>query len=47
MNGHFLDGWVIFVDPAKQREQKGPVRQPETDSSQSGVKANKTVGWCG
>jgi RNA recognition motif-containing protein len=47
MNGHFLDGWVIFVDPAKQREQKTTVRQPERDSSQSGARANKTVGWCG
>ncbi|KAJ4764104.1 RNA binding protein [Rhynchospora pubera] len=47
MNGHFLDGWVIFVDPAKSRAQKATAKQPETCSSQSGVKANKTVGWCG
>ncbi|KAJ3699418.1 hypothetical protein LUZ61_003123 [Rhynchospora tenuis] len=47
MNGHFLDGWVIFVDPAKSRAQKPFDKQSEVDSSQSGVKANKTVGWCG
>ncbi|XP_078159868.1 RNA-binding (RRM/RBD/RNP motifs) family protein [Carex rostrata] len=32
MNGHFLDGWVIFVDPAKQKEQEATVRQPKSDS---------------
>lgn len=32
MNGHFLDGWVIFVDPAKPKEQEATVRQPKSDS---------------
>ncbi|VAI06816.1 hypothetical protein VPH35_073565 [Triticum aestivum] len=46
MNAKFLDGWVIFVDPAKQREQK-PAPQPDTASSHAGFTINKTVGWCG
>ncbi|XP_050226108.1 organelle RRM domain-containing protein 2, mitochondrial [Mercurialis annua] len=46
MNAKFLDGWVIFVDPAKPREQRPPpTLQPET--SETGFKINKTVGWCG
>ena len=46
MNAKFLDGWVIFVDPAKPREPRPPpqrVAQPE----QLGFTSNKTVGWCG
>ncbi|KAG8074471.1 hypothetical protein GUJ93_ZPchr0006g43440 [Zizania palustris] len=46
MNAKFLDGWVIFVDPAKPRQQK-PAPQPDTDSSHTGFTSNKTVGWCG
>lgn len=46
MNAKFLDGWVIFVDPAKQRVQK-PAPQPDTASSHAGFTINKTVGWCG
>ncbi|CAM0872541.1 unnamed protein product [Alopecurus aequalis] len=46
MNAKFLDGWVIFVDPAKPREQK-PAPQPDTTSSYTGFTTNKTVGWCG
>uniref|UniRef100_A0ACD5WZJ5 Uncharacterized protein n=1 Tax=Avena sativa TaxID=4498 RepID=A0ACD5WZJ5_AVESA len=45
MNAKFLDGWVIFVDPAKPREQK-PAPQPDT-ASHAGFTTNKTVGWCG
>ncbi|PNT77656.1 hypothetical protein BRADI_1g66390v3 [Brachypodium distachyon] len=46
MNAKFLDGWVIFVDPAKPREQK-PAPQPDSASSHTGFTTNKTVGWCG
>ncbi|XP_039128576.1 LOW QUALITY PROTEIN: organelle RRM domain-containing protein 2, mitochondrial [Dioscorea cayenensis subsp. rotundata] len=46
MNAKFLDGWVIFVDPAKPRERKPPA-QPEPVSSETGFKVNKTIGWCG
>ncbi|EAY89474.1 hypothetical protein OsI_11005 [Oryza sativa Indica Group] len=46
MNAKFLDGWVIFVDPAKPRQQK-PAPRPDTDSSHTGFTTNKTVGWCG
>jgi RNA recognition motif-containing protein len=45
MNAKFLDGWVIFVDPAKPREQK-PAPQPDS-VSHTGFRTNKTVGWCG
>ncbi|KMZ74454.1 RNA binding protein [Zostera marina] len=46
MNAKFLDGWVIFVDPAKPRE---PRRQAPAEEVQSetGFKIYKTVGWCG
>ncbi|XP_062094921.1 organelle RRM domain-containing protein 2, mitochondrial [Humulus lupulus] len=43
MNAKFLDGWVIFVDPAKPKEPRPP--QPQT--SETGFTSNKTVGWCG
>ncbi|KAM6575152.1 hypothetical protein CsatA_023479 [Cannabis sativa] len=44
MNAKFLDGWVIFVDPAKPKEPR-PSPQPRT--SETGFTSNKTVGWCG
>ncbi|CAN1304392.1 Organelle RRM domain-containing protein 2, mitochondrial, partial [Linum perenne] len=53
MNAKFLDGWVIFVDPAKPREfgyrPAPPQYQQEAaaDSSGLGFRTNKTVGWCG
>ncbi|XP_072982732.1 organelle RRM domain-containing protein 2, mitochondrial-like [Typha latifolia] len=46
MNAKFLDGWVIFVDPAKARESKPPP-PPEPESSEAGFRTNKTIGWCG
>ncbi|WJX84513.1 hypothetical protein P8452_67084 [Trifolium repens] len=46
MNAKFLDGWVIFVDPAKPREPRPP-QQSESQPSQAGFTVNKTVGWCG
>ncbi|GER54357.1 RNA binding protein [Striga asiatica] len=48
MNAKYLDGWVIFVDPAKPREaqSRGPPRQ-NTQSAQNGFTANKTVGFSG
>ncbi|KAG2552857.1 hypothetical protein PVAP13_9KG496200 [Panicum virgatum] len=46
MNAKFLDGWVIFVDPAKPRQPK-PAPQQDTRSSHAGFTTNKTVGWCG
>ncbi|XP_010260092.1 PREDICTED: glycine-rich RNA-binding protein 6, mitochondrial [Nelumbo nucifera] len=46
MNAKFLDGWVIFVDPAKPREPRPPP-QPEPEPSETGFRTNKTVGWCG
>lgn len=46
MNSKFLDGWVIFVDPAKPREPRPPP-QHESQPQQSGFTVNKTVGWCG
>ncbi|KAL8210512.1 hypothetical protein R6Q57_004949 [Mikania cordata] len=46
MNAKFLDGWVIFVDPAKPKEYRPP--QPDSQqSSEFGFKTNKTIGWCG
>ncbi|KAK1392605.1 glycine-rich RNA-binding protein 6, mitochondrial [Heracleum sosnowskyi] len=45
MNATFLDGWVIFVDPAKQKEYKPP--QPEEKPSKTGYTTNRTIGWCG
>ncbi|KAJ1297722.1 hypothetical protein BS78_01G398700 [Paspalum vaginatum] len=46
MNATFLDGWVIFVDPAKRRQPKADP-QPDTRSSHASFTTNKTVGWCG
>ncbi|KAH7512972.1 hypothetical protein FEM48_Zijuj12G0147000 [Ziziphus jujuba var. spinosa] len=46
MNAKFLDGWVIFVDPAKPREPRPPP-QPQSASSETGFTSNKTIGWCG
>ncbi|KAF5940817.1 hypothetical protein HYC85_021984 [Camellia sinensis] len=46
MNAKFLDGWVIFVDPAKPREPRPPP-QPESEPSETGFRVNKTIGWCG
>ncbi|WCJ28266.1 RNA-binding (RRM/RBD/RNP motifs) family protein [Euphorbia peplus] len=46
MNAKYLDGWVIFIDPAKPRgQQRPPPSQP--DSSEAGFRVNKTIGWCG
>ena len=48
MNAKFLDGWVIFVDPAKPREQRRPPPPPpQPETSETGFKINKTIGWCG
>ncbi|XP_019161793.1 PREDICTED: glycine-rich RNA-binding protein 6, mitochondrial [Ipomoea nil] len=46
MNAKFLDGWVIFVDPAKPKEFRPPP-QPESDSTTFGIRSNKTIGWSG
>ncbi|XP_010509328.1 PREDICTED: glycine-rich RNA-binding protein 4, mitochondrial-like [Camelina sativa] len=47
MNAKFLDGWVIFVDPAKPREPRRPLQQePPQSYSGSGFTTNKTFGWC-
>ncbi|XP_043692679.1 organelle RRM domain-containing protein 2, mitochondrial [Telopea speciosissima] len=46
MNAKFLDGWVIFVDPAKPREPRSPPK-PEPEPSETGFRTNKTIGWCG
>ncbi|KFK36640.1 hypothetical protein AALP_AA4G151100 [Arabis alpina] len=47
MNAKFLDGWVIFVDPARPREPRRPMQQePQSSSSGSGFTINKTIGWC-
>ncbi|XP_031487751.1 organelle RRM domain-containing protein 2, mitochondrial [Nymphaea colorata] len=46
MNAKFLDGWVIFVDPAKPREPRPPP-PPEPNPSEAGFRINKTIGWCG
>ncbi|XP_004493893.1 organelle RRM domain-containing protein 2, mitochondrial [Cicer arietinum] len=46
MNAKFLDGWVIFVDPAKPREPRPPP-QSQSEQPQTGFTVNKTVGWCG
>lgn len=45
MNAKFLDGWVIFVDPAKPREPRPPP-QPNHEPTE-GFRTNKTIGWCG
>ncbi|KAI5325578.1 PREDICTED: glycine-rich [Prunus dulcis] len=46
MNAKFLDGWVIFVDPAKPREPRPPP-QAQPSPSETGFRTNKTIGWCG
>lgn len=46
MNAKFLDGWVIFVDPAKPREPR-PLSQSQPGPSETGYTSNKTIGWCG
>ena len=46
MNAKFLDGWVIFCDPAKPREPRPPP-QPQQEPMDTGVRTNKTIGWCG
>ncbi|KAB2622194.1 glycine-rich RNA-binding protein 6 [Pyrus ussuriensis x Pyrus communis] len=44
----FLEGWVIFVDPAKPREPRfPPPPQAQQDPSETGFRSNKTIGWCG
>ncbi|XP_057438429.1 organelle RRM domain-containing protein 2, mitochondrial [Lotus japonicus] len=47
MNAKFLDGWVIFVDPAKPREPRPPMQSESQQPSETGFTVNKTVGWCG
>ncbi|KAL3628604.1 hypothetical protein CASFOL_027650 [Castilleja foliolosa] len=48
MNAKYLDGWVIFVDPAKPREAlpRPPPRQ-DGPAATTGFTTNKTVGWSG
>ncbi|KAE8099444.1 hypothetical protein FH972_017426 [Carpinus fangiana] len=46
MYAKMLDGWVIFVDPAKPRETR-PLPQPQQEPSETGFRTNKTIGWCG
>ncbi|KAL2506364.1 RNA-binding (RRM/RBD/RNP motif) family protein [Abeliophyllum distichum] len=48
MNAKLLDGWVIFVDPARPREPL-PRQPPKQDTKQSetGFTTNKTIGRCG
>lgn len=46
MNAKFLDGWVIFVDPARPREPRRSLQQEPQSSSGSGFTTNKTIGWC-
>ncbi|KAL8138244.1 hypothetical protein V2J09_004245 [Rumex salicifolius] len=48
MNAKYLDGWVIFVDPAKPREPRfPPLPEQQQQPSETGFRVNKTVGWCG
>ncbi|XP_051130715.1 organelle RRM domain-containing protein 2, mitochondrial [Andrographis paniculata] len=49
MNAKFLDGWVIFVDPARNREAqpRPPPRQEMQSTETMGFTTNKTVGWSG
>lgn len=47
MNAKFLDGWVIFVDPAKPKEYRPPADPESQQQSEFGFKTNKTIGWCG
>ncbi|CAH2058903.1 unnamed protein product [Thlaspi arvense] len=45
MNAKFLDGWVIFVDPARPQEPRRSLQQEEHQaSSGSGFTTNKTIG---
>ncbi|KAD5961559.1 hypothetical protein E3N88_13032 [Mikania micrantha] len=44
MNAKFLDGWVIFVDPAKPKEYRPPPQPNSQQSSEFGFKTNKTIG---
>lgn len=46
MYAKMLDGWVIFVDPAKPRETRPPPQQQQ-EPSETGFRTNKTIGWCG
>ncbi|KAK3038555.1 hypothetical protein RJ639_029355 [Escallonia herrerae] len=46
MNAKYLDGWVIFVDPARPREPRPPP-QAQSQPSETGFRTNKTIGWCG
>lgn len=46
MNAKFLDGWVIFVDPAKPKEPRPP-QQSQPQPSGTGFTVNKTIGWSG
>lgn len=46
MNAKFLDGWVIFVDPAKPSMPRPPPPPPQ-DPLNFGITTNKTVGWTG
>ncbi|XP_055807534.1 organelle RRM domain-containing protein 2, mitochondrial [Solanum dulcamara] len=46
MNAKFLDGWVIFVDPAKPNMPRPPPPPPQ-DPLNFGITTNKTVGWTG
>ncbi|EOA28098.1 hypothetical protein CARUB_v10024280mg [Capsella rubella] len=46
MNAKFLDGWVIFVDPARPREPRRPQQETPQSYSGSGYTTNKTIGWC-
>ncbi|PWA92702.1 RNA-binding (RRM/RBD/RNP motifs) family protein [Artemisia annua] len=43
MNAKFLDGWVIFVDPAKPKEYRPPPQPESQQSSELGFRTNKTI----
>nr|XP_009766534.1 PREDICTED: glycine-rich RNA-binding protein [Nicotiana sylvestris]XP_016489734.1 PREDICTED: glycine-rich RNA-binding protein-like [Nicotiana tabacum] len=47
MNAKFLDGWVIFVDPARPSMPRPPPSPPPQDPLNFGITTNKTVGWTG
>ncbi|CAI9766277.1 unnamed protein product [Fraxinus pennsylvanica] len=47
MNAKFLDGWVIFVDPARPREPLPRQPKQDTQPNETGFTTNKTIGWCG
>ncbi|KAG6497003.1 organelle RRM domain-containing protein 2, mitochondrial-like [Zingiber officinale] len=46
MNAKVLDGWAIFVDPGKPKQPRSP-NAPQPQTSEDGIKTNKTIGWCG